>query len=237
MNKKIALVITSIALVAILSACSGTTAASGVQGPPAIMVTGNGLVTIVPDIAYINIGVHSEAQEVAEALEMNNGQAQAIASALGELGVDSKDIQTTAFNVYPMQEYGPMGEIVNTKYAVDNVVYVTVRDLSNLGSMLDAVVKAGANTINSISFDTQNKEAAYAEARTLAVKNAKLQAQALAEAAGVQLGKILSLSVYSSSPMPVYDVKAYSGLGGAQVPVAAGQISISVDASMSFEIK
>ncbi len=236
MNKKIAFVITSIALVVILSACSGSVE-SGKQNLSSISVNGNGQVMLVPDIAYINIGVHSEAQKVTDALEMNNSQAQAISNALAELGVDTMDVQTTAFNVYPMQEYGPMGEVTNTKYAVDNVVYVTVRDLSSLGTLLDAVVKAGANTINSITFDVLDKNEAYREARRLAVENAKMQAQELAEAAGVKLGDIISLNVYSSSPMPMFDTKAYSGYGGMQAPIAAGQMTISVDASMSFSIK
>lgn len=225
-------------LIAGLSAC-GTVNSSGYNMTPQINVTGNGQVYIVPDVAYVNIGVHSEAPEVAAALESNNQQAQAIRDTLIDQGVEEKDIQTSAFNVYPMQEYSPTGEVTGTKYVVDNTVMVTVRNLGNLGMLLDSAVTSGANTINSITFDATDKDAAYAEARKLAVEKAKQQAQDLADEAGVELGKIISLNAYNSGPQPVYDVKSYSGVGGAAetVPVAAGQIVISVDASISYAIK
>jgi uncharacterized protein YggE len=169
MLRKVSFVLGFIVLAAALSAC-GAVQSSDKYPQPTINVTGNGQVYIVPDIAYINIGVHSEAEVVTDALNENNQQAQAISGVLSGMGVTAEDIQTTAFNVFPMQEYGPNGEVTNTKYGVDNSVMVTVRDLSKLGTILDAVVQAGANTINSISFDAQDKTAAYAEARRLAVE-------------------------------------------------------------------
>lgn len=235
MKKQISIAILGI-LVLALSACSAPAAASD-PGMGNINVTGNGRVTLVPDTAYIHIGVHSEAEEVTEALDANSQQAQAIVNVLTEMGVAAEDIQTTAFNVYPMQEYGPMGELTRTQYGVDNTVLVTVRDLSNLGSMLDAVVQAGANTINSISFDSQDKEAAYSEARRLAVQNARQQAEELAAAAGVEVGEVTSMNAYSNGPMPLIEAKTYAGQGGSPVPVAAGQLVISVDANVSFAIK
>jgi uncharacterized protein YggE len=66
--------------------------------------------------------------------------------------------------------------------------------------------------------------------------NARTQAEQIAQAAGVQLGDIFSINAYSSGPTPVYDVKAYAGQGGSAVPVAAGQIVISVDANINYYI-
>lgn len=236
MKKFSIIVLLGVVLTFVLSAC-GTTPYTGDPTTSAINVTGNAKVNMVPDIAYINIGVHSESEDVTEALQQNTSQGQAISGTLGEMGVAVEDIQTTAFNVFPIQEYGPMGEVMQTKYVVENSVLVTVRDLSNLGDLLDAVVQAGANNINSISFDAQDKEAAYSEARRLAVENARMQAEELAAAAGVEVGDVKSISVYSSGPIPAYEVKAYQGQGGSTVPIAAGEIVISVDASMSFAIK
>ncbi|MEM5774567.1 MAG: SIMPL domain-containing protein, partial [Anaerolineaceae bacterium] len=135
---------------------------------PQLAVNGNGQVYIVPDLAYINIGVHSEADDVQTALSENNTQAQAIRQTLTSMGVADEDIQTTAFNVYPTQQYDPMGQPLGLKYVVDNSVLVTVRDLSNLGSLLDSAVQSGANTINSITFDANDKAAAYTQARKIA---------------------------------------------------------------------
>jgi uncharacterized protein YggE len=72
-----------------------------------------------------------------------------------------------------MKNYAPDGTVASTYYSVDNTVYVTVRDLSKLGKLLDAVVSSGANTINGINFDITNKDAALAQARDMAITNAK----------------------------------------------------------------
>jgi uncharacterized protein YggE len=240
MKIKVLIVVIGLALAGILSACGAAAPAASAGGNVAtVSVTANGQVYIVPDLAYINIGVQSEADEVAAALALNTEQAQAIRTTLTGLGVEDSDIQTTAFNVYPYQNYDPMGQPSETVYAVQNTVNVTVRDLTNLGDLLDAVVRSGANTINSISFDASEKSAAYTEARKLAVENANVQAAELAEAAGVTLGRLVNISTYNNTAQPLYDYKMYGAVGGADasVPVAAGQIVVSVDVSLAYEIE
>lgn len=235
MKKKALLISATLALLVLLGACAPS-AAQPAQ-PNQIYVAGTGEIYVTPDIAYIYIGVHTESEDVAQALQDNNNQAQAIASTLTGMGVESKDVQTTAFNVYPQQQIGPQGEVTGTNYAVDNTVLVTIRDLSNLGQILDAVVNSGANNINSIQFNVQDTTQAVSQARQLAVDDAKNQAQELADAAGVKLGKILSLSAnQQSGPMPIVEGKAYAGMGGSAVPVAAGQMAITVIANITFEI-
>jgi hypothetical protein len=203
-----------------------------------LSVNGTGQVYLTPDIAYINIGVHTKAETVTEALNQTNGQAQAVVSALGELGVEAKDIQTTAFNVYPQQEYGPTGELLRTVYAVDNTVYVTVRDLSKLGQVLDAVVRSGANNINGISFDIMDKAKALTDARMKAIEDAKAQAEEIAKASGVSLGPIQNVSVYVNNvPQPIYEGKGGAMAADMSVPISAGQLTITANASITYEIK
>ncbi len=239
MKNKTLWIFASLIIVLVLSACSGGVATPVTPSQRLINVTGTGTVYLTPDVAYINIGVRSQAEQVTEALTQNTNQAQAVASALKELGVDALDIQTSAFNVYPQQEYGPMGEVVRTVYVVENTVYVTVRDLNKLGQMLDVVVRSGANTINGIQFDILDKSAAESQARKLAVENAKKQAQELADAAGVKLGPLVAVNVYMTSPPSPF----FTGKGGVRmdmaqsVPVSAGQLVMSMDASLSYEIK
>ena len=246
MQKKFLIVLVGILTLSLLGACSatGTQAASTASAngattpPPSLNVNGAGKVTLIPDIAYINIGVHTEGQDVAEALSSNTAQAQKVADELVKMGVAAKDIQTTNFNVYPQQQYGPNGEQTGIKYMVDNTVYVTVRDLTKLGALLDAVVKSGANNINGISFDVADKTAALEQARKAAVEDAQTQATQIADAAGVKLGKILSINVSSSGqPVPMYDVKGVGGAAAsANVPVSAGQLVLEVDVNVSFEL-
>lgn len=232
-----------VALIAVLALSACSTNPINVSSSPQIRTIsayGQGKVYLVPDVAYINIGVRVDADEVSAALSKNNIQANEISSALQALGVEQKDIQTSSFNVYPMMDYGPDGQVSRKYFVVENTVYVTVRDLGSLGDLLDAVVRSGANTINGINFDVLDKEAATAQARDQAIENARKEALAIASAAGVKLGELQSVYVSTSGGvMPVYEAKGIGGAAAApsSVPVAAGQLLISVDANVSYEIK
>jgi hypothetical protein len=222
-----------------LSACAPALPANAQTTPPrTINVNGTGQVVLTPDIAYISIGVHTDSKDAAEAVSENNVLTQTVIDALLAQDIESKDIRTSNFSVYPQQQYGPNGELLGTTFVVDNTVVVTVRDLGTIGELLDAAVGAGANNIYGVSFDVTNKEAAQEEARTKAVQNAQAMAAQLAEAAGVTLGAIQTISAYSSAPVPYYDVKGYGGVGAeaASVPISAGQLTISADVSIIYEI-
>lgn len=204
-----------------------------------ITVNGSGQVTLAPDVAYVYIGVNSQSENVGDSLTENNTKAEAIASALKELGIDAKDIQTSSFNIYPQQQYGPNGEVTKTVFNVDNTVYVTVRDLQSLGKLLDVVVRSGANSINGITFDVLDKTKATSAARKLAIDSARSQAEEIAQVAGVTLDGLQSISVSSSNsnpPSPIYDAKMAVG-GAAQVPVSAGQMVIRVEVNTVYTIR
>jgi len=245
MKNKYLLTIAAFALILVVAtACAPITASAQAPATTPVVRTlnaqGEGKVYVTPDIAYIYIGVHTESDSVASALSDNNKQAQAVSSTLKELGVDPKDIQTSAFSVNPQQQFDKNGQPTKTVYVVDNTVNVTVRDLSKLGDILDTTVKSGANTINGISFDVQDKASAIAKARKLAIEDGRSQATDMATAAGVTLGDLQTLNVYSSSgPVPVYEGK---GGGSAvsiagNVPTASGQMVITMEAAMVYEIK
>lgn len=236
MKSRVFVVMIVILIASLLAACQGVAAPSD-QPVRQINVTGTGKVFLVPDIAYIYIGVRSQADDVASALAQNNRQAQNIADALKERGIAAEDIQTTAFNVYPQQEFTPEGIPGKITYVVENTVYVKVRELQGLGDTLNAAIQGGANTINGISFDVADRASAEAEARRLAVEDAKAKANELAGLAGVTLGELQNINVYSSgAPMPVYEAKG-GFAAQSSVPVAAGQLVIQADANLSYAIK
>jgi uncharacterized protein YggE len=237
MRKSFLLVVLGVFIIGSLAACQGIAPSQEPVNFPQINVSGTGKVYLVPDIAYVYIGVRSQAGDVASALNQNSAQAQAIASTLRERNVAADDIQTTAFNVYPQQQYTPTGEPGETIYVVENTVFVKIRDLQNLGVLLDAVVRSGANTINGISFDIEDRTSAEAEARRLAVEDAKAKAAELAGLAGVELGELYSVSVYSSGgAMPVFEAKGGGAAYDSAAPIAAGQLVIQADASMTYKI-
>jgi uncharacterized protein len=234
MRTKLSMFVLVLILALVLSAC-GTAAAQ----PRTLNVSGNGTIYLTPDIANIYIGVHTEDPVIATAVNNNNTQTQALVDALKNAGVAAKDIQTSNFSVYNTQSSDKLsGQPTGSSYAVDNTVCITVRDLSKLGSLLNTAVAAGANNINSITFDVADKTAAMAQARQKAMANASSLAAELAQTAGVKLGEIQNVSYSDNSPMPYY------GMGGggaaapnAAVPIQPGQTQISVTVSVTYTIK
>ena len=174
-------------------------------------------------------------------MDENNAQTQKMIQALKDFGIDAKDIRTTNFSIWPQDKYDPLtgtptGEKV---YVVDNTVYVTIRDLDKLGELLDTVIAAGANTVNSIQFDVADKDEALKQARADAVKDAKEKAQELADAAGVKLGDVQTIGFYDSVPYPVYEGKGGGGgvAAAAAVPIQPGQLTFTVTVNVTYEIK
>jgi uncharacterized protein YggE len=238
MNKKLSLILVSFVVIGLLAACASPESAADSNFSRSMNVSGTGRGSVVPDIATINIGVRTEADQVNDALSGNTAQANAIAKTLKDLGIDEKDIQTSNFNVYPSDRYNPMtGEVEGRFFVVENTVIVNVRDLTKLGDVLSAVVEAGANNIYGINFGVEDREAAVKEAREIAIQDAKAKAEAIAEAAGVELGDLLSINVYEgSAPITYYDAKggAYSE---AAVPISAGTINIIIECNITYGLK
>jgi len=208
---------------------------------PMMKVTGTGTVYLVPDIAYVTIGVHTENKNVEEAVAANNANTEKVKAAVLNAGVAEKDIQTQNFSIYQNQKYDPSGQPTENVYVVDNNLYVTLRDITKVGTLLGDVVRAGANSINGISFDVADKSKALSDATNLALKNGQKQASDLAAAEGVTLGAIQSsviLPVGYSGPI------AYGmGGGGAEkamavnVPISTGQIVVTSQVELVFEVK
>ena len=236
-------ILTAVMLAAILlSACGPATIVANPAPPQRTLdVTGTGMVQMTPDIAYINIGVHTEASVASDAVSQNTAQTQQVIDAIKAAGVDSKDIQTLNFSIYPNQQYDPQtNQRTGITYVVDNTVNVTVRKLDNLGTLLDATVRAGANSVNSIQFDVADKTNALKQARDAAVKDAQAQAQGVASAAGVKLGDVQSINFSNSIPTPMVESFGKGGGGmaaAAAVPVQSGQMTLTVNVSMTYEIK
>lgn len=244
MQKKFTLILVVIIITLIISACSPQVQAAQVApvsgaDKRTLSVNGTGRVFLTPDMGYIAIGVHSENEDAAEAVADNNAQSQRVAAALNEYNIPPEDIQTQNFSIYPQQQYKYDGEPTSTTYVVDNTVFVTIRDLDQIGEILNTVINAGANSINNIQFDIADKDTAVTEARQVAIDDAESQALALAEAAGVTLGEIQNINSFS----PGYPVPFMDGRGGGMmavesaVPVSPGQMTITAEVNVVYEIK
>ncbi len=235
--KKSLIVLTVVAVVALLLSACGPTA----QQQRTLSVSGTGQALLSPDIAYIYVGAHTENASAANAVAENNTQTQKIIDALKKAGIAEKDIRTTNFSIYPQDKFDPQTNTPTGQktYVVDNTVYVTVRKLDQLGDLLDTVVKAGANTVNSVQFDVVNKADALKQARADAVKDADAQAKELAGAAGLTLGPIQSINFQDNQPI-AFDGKGGGGgapMAAASVPIQTGQLTFTVTVNVTYTVK
>jgi uncharacterized protein YggE len=234
----VAILLTLILVSACVSSQSLPTPTS-TPAPRSITVTGSGKVFLTPDMATLSIGVHNEDENAARAVEGNNTQAQSVIDVLLEMGVEEDDIQVSNFNIFAEQRVDQNGNQSSTIYIVDNTVLVAVRDLDNLGEIMGTVVEAGANSVFGIQPDIADKTQAISDARRVAVENAHVKAEELARAAGVTLGDIQSINESGSSPIPVFEGKSSVGFGGEteQVPESFGQLSLTVEVSVVYNIR
>lgn len=227
-----------------LAGCSGgTMVSSGYNGAAAgLSVNGRGQVSLAPDIAYVTIGVHTEAGDVSQSVSQNADQVASVMAALADMGVAREDMQTSNFSLYTGDQYDPAtGLSIGKNYMVDNTVNITVRDLANMGHLLDGAISAGANSIWGVTFDLEDKDAALAEARDMALEDAVTEAQALASAASVTLGDIVSLSYTDTG----YYYPPYYGLGGggggdgsgATTSIVPGLITVSAEVYITYALR
>ena len=226
-----------------LSACAAP-AANAADGIPAdslhsISVTGSGSAYSAPDIATAQVGVQTRDADPAAAVSANTEKMTSIIAALKAQGIDEKDIQTTNFSVSAQQEYDPQGQ-PNGKitFVVDNMVTITVRDISKVGPVLGAVVDAGANNIYGVSFSSADQTGLEAQARDKAMADARARADQLAKAAGVSIDTVLSITEnINSGPIPYPYAARDMAQAGAPVPIQGGQIQVQIQVNVVYIIK
>lgn len=205
-----------------------------------IVVHGTGRASATPDQATISLGVETNGATAQAALRDNNTKAAELIKLMKSAGVDDKSIQTSQLNIYP--RYDDKGQKI-TGYQVSNMVTVTVKDIKKAGEMLDqaAALSGDAIRIQGVSFSLSDGSPVMAatqkEARTLAVKDARLQAEQLAEAAGVKIGALRSISNSSYSAPPVMLEQGRAKLAAdSAVPLEAGSQQITAEVDLVFDM-
>lgn len=210
--------------------------------PRTITVVGDGTVNIQPDVARANIGVEVLNAAVDEAAAENSQVTQQVLSALAEMGIAAEDIQTSGFSVFS-ERYSPDGSPSSeVQYRVTNTVNVLIRDLTAVGDVLDASIKAGANSIYGVEFLLDDPTAARSTARGMAVENAAATAAELAELSGVQVGRIVSISEVIGSNGGFYSnqfAQFSTGMGGngrLDTPIEPGQLRLTMQLQVTYEL-
>ncbi|MBA3908724.1 MAG: SIMPL domain-containing protein [Rhodobacter sp.] len=201
---------------------------------PMITVTGTGTVEVAPDIATLTIGVTTQGDTAAAALAANSAALEAVMARLTAAGVEARDMQTSNLSLNPNWAGYDSSTPTISGYVAANMLTIRVRQLDGLGAVLDAAVADGANTLNGLNFGLADPDPALNEARKEAVADARVRAELLATAAGVKLGRIVSISEVSAGPDPVPMFRADAS--AAAVPVAGGELGLSANVTVFYEI-
>jgi uncharacterized protein YggE len=164
--------------------------------------------------------------------------AQKIKDALKQLGLTNQEIQTSSYNIYPRYDNRPGKEPAIIGYQVSNSVTATVCTLSQVGSIIDAALNAGANNVNGVQFSLQKKEPSENLALTEAVKSARMKANTLAAAANVRITGVQKIQEDSNiNPMPVYGMMRSAAVGAeVSTPISPGQLTISARVTITYTI-
>jgi hypothetical protein len=202
---------------------------------PQITVTGEGRVEAPPDMATVSLGVTTQGDTAAAAMAANSAAVQAVLDRLTAAGIAARDMQTSGLSLNAQfSNYDSSRQPEIQGYVAVNMVTVRVRALETLGPVLDAAVADGANTLNGLAFGLADPDPALREARSRAVQDARARAEVLAAAAGVTLGRVLSITEFGgyAQPQPMYRAEAAMSA----VPVAGGEVGLSVSATVVWEI-
>ncbi len=228
-------------LVVCLTLLAGVNAplpASADEGPKrSLSLSATGAVQTAPDQVTITTGVTSEAGTAREALDKNTAAMTRMVEALKADGIEAKDIQTMNFSVQPIYEARKEGQAQRiVGYRATNSVRLVLHDIAKLGAVLDEVVSLGANDIGAIEFGVAEPEARKDEARKAAMAKAIANAKLYAEAAGVELGPVLSINEEESIFQPRYAAPSAMEASKA-VPIEAGTTTIEVKVHVSWQLK
>lgn len=208
--------------------------------PRAITVVGEGKVTIEPDIARVSIGVETVMNTVQEASAENRATVEAVLDALREQGIAEEDLQTSGFSIFA-ERYGPEGPLAegDVRYRVSNNVSVVIRDIDNVGTILDAAVEAGANNIYGIEFALDDPSSVESDARQLAIEDARTKAEDIATLSGVTLGDVSSVSEVIGVGGGYYAsnfAEQARGFGGGAAPIQPGQLELVMQLQVVYSI-
>lgn len=199
-----------------------------------IVVTGTGDVKSQPDIAYVTLAVNTQSDDAAQAARSNAEITNAVITAIMKAGIVKSDIETTNYSVSPIMDY-KKSPPVTVGYSVSNQVRLTIRDLARVGSIIDIGVKAGANNVQGVDFSIDNDTALRGQALVKAITQARAKAQAMADAAGVKLGRLVSMTEsggYIPRPMLAGAAKSEA----VQTPIIPGELSVPASVTMVYAI-
>ncbi|MFG6080520.1 SIMPL domain-containing protein [Paracoccus litorisediminis] len=216
---------------------------------PSMTVSGHGEITSQPDMASFTLSVVTQAATAKDALSANSEKMRAVLEVMRSHEIPENAIQTSGLSVSPVWDQAPVEQRVIGQdpgtlaprisgYVARNGISVRVDDLTRLGVLLDAAVSDGANSLGEIIFGMKDSAPVLAEARRASVKDALDQAQLYAEASGMAITRITSISPMGyARPMMARGKVMALALEAQAVPISEGELTTSADVSITVELK
>ena len=226
-------------ILALLAASVLLTACSSAAAETRIAVNGTGETRISADTAVISLGVSARDRDVLKAQQTVNENIAAIRQALLDNGVAEENINTDYMSIYAIYDYNEDVEKVQA-YNASTTLAVKVTDMDSVGKLIDEAFAAGANTLNGISFSASDTDEARDESLKAAVGEARAKAEVLAEASGLKITGIETISegnVYSyDNSVSNFSAKRMEGTAdtGYGTMVQAAKLIVSVTVSITF---
>jgi uncharacterized protein YggE len=205
---------------------------------PSITVTGEGSVKAGPQLARIRLGVATEAPTAKAASDRNAANMQRVMKALRSAGLAPEAIQTVQFTIEPVYDYPPPQQRpVLRGFQVRNVVEATTRELERLPGLLDAVISAGGNVVESLRFELEDPGAVQAEALKRALADARRKADSLAAAAGRGIGDVQRIvTVEGVRPMPWAAEMRVAEQADTAPPVSPGELTVTSQVEVTYRL-
>lgn len=208
--------------------------------PATIQVTGEARVAEAPDRVYIDVGVTTQAQKSEAAATENAKRLAGVIAALKRAAGTGAQLTTTQYSVSPNYHYSRDGGTPTiVGYTASNVVRVRLDDLGRVGRVIDAATEAGSNNIQDIRFALRDEQVPRGEALRQAARNARQDAEALADALGLTIVRVMTVSEQSpeAGPVPVYArAVSVAAAPAVRTPVEAGTIDLNATVTLTVEV-
>lgn len=199
-----------------------------------IIVSGTGFTHARPDLALLTVGVRTESKNAQDAQQQNAVKMNSVMDALKTNDVAEDDVKTTSYRLEPIMRYDETTPVL-VGYLAENVIQVTLKDITKAGKILDVSVSAGANIIQTIQFTTTNERLNELRSSAIdaAIQDAGQKAAIVARSLGVELigsTEVSLLAGYEPRPL-VYELK------GAETPILPGELELSVSVQATYAYK
>jgi uncharacterized protein len=204
-----------------------------------VTVVGDGRVLVQPDVANVTFGVEATAPTQAAAQADAATRMQAVVDTLVGLGIPREEIRTNRLSAHPV--YDQRDASVIRGYQASNSVQVKLRNLDQVGAIVDAVTAAGANRVDGIVFAVDQIEAPKGQARGLAMQNARTKADQLASLAGLRVVAVKAIQESDASsnpprPQPAR-ADAYGTAAAPPPPIEPGTQEVGTQVTVSYIVE